>query len=203
MNCRCYPRVALLLLAVSTFSCATALDDTIDAGSGPTPAPTSADATDAPRLVIGVDSGGGPVVIVSGDSGTHDATTAPVGDATKAPTSDATSVPDVSTHPDVMSMSMPDTYVAPTPDAGHDAGMPTVDSGSSVIPTTCAGAYQGEGCCGPDGKVYYCTMGGTVGSMSCTGTKVCGWKGGTTDEYDCVNPPAEADPSGANPIDCK
>jgi hypothetical protein len=72
-------------------------------------------------------------------------------------------------------------------------------SDASVVPTTCAEANGKTGCCEGD-TVYYCNP--SLSSKTCTGGEVCGWESSKS-YYDCVSPPAGADPSGKNPIACK
>jgi hypothetical protein len=77
-------------------------------------------------------------------------------------------------------------------DSGSDAGTGTgsgtgsgsgtgTGSGTGVggsIPTTCAKANNAIGCCGPNGKLYYCTgsgTGGTPTAKTCSSGEVCGW----------------------------
>jgi hypothetical protein len=71
------------------------------------------------------------------------------------------------------------------------------------VPTTCAQANNNIGCCGPDGKSYYCTGSGTGGSTlqikTCAAGKTCGWNT-TSGYYSCVTTPGTA-PVG-DPIAC-
>ena len=74
-------------------------------------------------------------------------------------------------------------------------------SAGNVIPTTCSQAHEYPGCCGPDGKVYWCEQNGTmVQSLVCDAGKVCGWDA-TSMLYNCTTA-ASSDPTGANPKSC-
>ena len=88
----------------------------------------------------------------------------------------------------------------PTPDM--TMMMSTGDGGAGGIPTTCAEANSSIGCCGSDGKEYYCKTGATtVSASTCTAGNVCGWNA-TKGYYACVPAPGGADPSGMNPMAC-
>jgi len=86
---------------------------------------------------------------------------------------------------------------------GSGSGTGTVDAGS-VIPTTCAEANGNIGCCGPNGKEYYCSSSSTtVKALTCTSGKVCSWNA-SSKYYGCeTGTVSKADPSGANPLACK
>lgn len=73
----------------------------------------------------------------------------------------------------------------------------------NIIPTSCSQAHDAAGCCGPDGKDYYCAAGSTtVTAKSCKSGTKCGWSSSKS-YYDCVSSGGGAkDPSGANPITC-
>jgi len=86
-----------------------------------------------------------------------------------------------------------------------DAGKVTPDAGAvgGGTPTTCTQADNAVGCCGANGKNYYCATGSTtVTAKACSGTEVCGWSASRSYYY-CVAGPATADPSGTYPIACK
>jgi hypothetical protein len=162
-------------------SCAQGSNDVDDEAGAPAGADAGRESLDASNDLetdgaspVGDDSGGPAPGDDSGGSTSDDAGT----------TDDAGSSSD-------------DAAVPPVHDAGHTGG---TDAGS-VVPTTCAEAYQGYGCCvGND--LYYCNAEDSVTEKKCTGGEVCGWKAADT-YYDCVSPPAEADPGGAHPIACK
>jgi hypothetical protein len=87
--------------------------------------------------------------------------------------------------------------------AGSSTSTGTGTGVGGSIPTTCAKANDAIGCCGPNGKVYYCTgsgSGSSVTAKTCASGTVCGWdtaKG----YYYCVATPGTA-PSG-DPIACE
>ena len=95
-------------------------------------------------------------------------------------------------------------------DAGSDAGSGTgTGTGTGTgrggsVPTTCAEANNAIGCCGPDGKAYYCTGSGTGGmtvkAKTCTTGTVCGWDT-AKHYYYCVASPGTA-PAG-DPMTCQ
>lgn len=76
------------------------------------------------------------------------------------------------------------------------------DAGGGV-PTTCAAANQGIGCCANNVN-YYCTTSGTVGMTDCSSLgKTCSWSG-TQGDYTCTGASTpKSDPSGTNPIACQ
>jgi hypothetical protein len=77
---------------------------------------------------------------------------------------------------------------------GTDAGTGTgtgsgTGTGAAGIPTTCAEANGTIGCCGSDGKDYYCATGSTtVKATACATGSVCTWNG--TKSYGCGSIPA-------------
>ena len=85
--------------------------------------------------------------------------------------------------------------------AGGDGAAHGGSSGGGDVPTTCAQADHGTGCCTPAGILYYCTTQATVYEKTCAAGTVCGWNG-TSGDYDCVAPPGGADPSSAHPLLC-
>jgi hypothetical protein len=92
----------------------------------------------------------------------------------------------------------------PDEDAADATGMDAPDTQpANQTPTTCAQADGVVGCCGPNGDVYYCASGNMpVVTTSCGASKVCGWNASKS-YYDCVAPPATADPSGTHPMACQ
>jgi hypothetical protein len=87
------------------------------------------------------------------------------------------------------------------PGGDGDGGAHGGSSGGGDVPTTCAQADHGTGCCTPAGVLYYCTTQVTVYEKTCAAGTVCGWNG-TGSYYDCVAPPGGADPSNAYPLLC-
>ena len=71
-------------------------------------------------------------------------------------------------------------------DAGSSGGTDSGTSGSG-IPTTCAEADGTYGCCGSDGKNYYCSSATStsVKSVACPSGEVCSWDS-TKEYYACV-----------------
>lgn len=173
----------------------------------PGPAPTTTATGTAPTSTAtspGPDASAPPVdaapdstVAPPPDTGTT-ADTAPADDVASGDSSPAedSDMPDTN----VPDTNMPDTFVADTFVA--DTTPPPADVGA--IPTTCTQADSTYGCCGPNNTNYYCGTNTptTVSSTACTGTKVCGWNA-TKGYYDCVAPPASADPSGVYPLACQ
>ena len=84
-----------------------------------------------------------------------------------------------------------------------DGGTITTDAGTG-IPTTCTAADDTVGCCGSDGKNYYCAAGSTtVKSKACSSGEVCSWSS-LKSYYECVaGTTSEADPSGTYPLACE
>jgi len=90
---------------------------------------------------------------------------------------------------------------------GSSSGTGTgTGTSTSVVPTTCTGADDGVGCCGPDGKNYYCnTPAGPVVAQACPTGTTCGWgTEGHQSFYGCVTGGAgQSDPSDTYPIACQ
>lgn len=75
-------------------------------------------------------------------------------------------------------------------------------SSGGGAPMTCAEADGGVGCCEGSAQLYYCTQGSSMPTLqTCGGGTVCGWSAANA-YYDCVPPPAKADPSNQYPIAC-
>jgi hypothetical protein len=86
---------------------------------------------------------------------------------------------------------------------GTGGGSNTTGTGGSGggTPLTCASVDDQQGCCDTKGVVHFCDPMGALLSQMCTLGQVCGWN----DQkfyYDCVPPPAQADPSGMYPLAC-
>jgi hypothetical protein len=89
--------------------------------------------------------------------------------------------------------------------SGPESGITVVDSGGSTgsgtAPTTCSQADGKQGCC-VGNELYYCaSSSSSLTKTACSSGEVCGWSA-SSGYYDCVSPPASADPSGTYPIAC-
>jgi hypothetical protein len=74
-------------------------------------------------------------------------------------------------------------------------------TGGNIIPVTCQQAHNYPGCCGADGKVYWCEMNSTmVTSEVCNAGTACSWDA-LNMLYGC-NGTQPSDPSGKNPHNC-
>jgi hypothetical protein len=129
---------------------------------------------------------------------------APVDSGTAPDSGDAASHPDSGEAgpegdaADAMGMDAADAMGVDAADAADAADTQPANQ----TPTTCAEADGLVGCCGPNGDVYYCASDAMpVISTKCSASKVCGWNA-TQSYYDCVAPPATADPSGTYPMSC-
>ena len=176
-----------IVLALAMGACATALNDFgIDGSVGV----GSEGGLDGPPVVVG-DTG-----TKSNDAGLHDATQPPM---------EASSAKDVGSPIDTS----PGMDVVTLPEASSDVGTGTpdtgVDAGGNSIPTTCDEANHNIGCCGPNGKNYYCQSATSTGSptvATCASGKVCTWDT-SLGYYKCLTGTVgKAGPAGS-PIACQ
>jgi hypothetical protein len=86
---------------------------------------------------------------------------------------------------------------------GGGSGSSTAGTGGSGggPALTCATVDDQQGCCDAKGVVHFCDPMGSLLSQTCSAGTVCGWNDFKF-YYDCVSPPAHADPSGMYPLAC-
>lgn len=85
--------------------------------------------------------------------------------------------------------------------SGTGTGTGSGTGGGGGIPTTCAQANSAIGCCGSDGKSYYCAAGSTtVTSKACASGTTCGWNTAKM-YYSCVASPGT--PPASDPMACQ
>jgi hypothetical protein len=87
------------------------------------------------------------------------------------------------------------------PGSTAEATVAASSSSTGGGPVTCDDVNNAKGCCGPGSVLHYCNSKMSIVNRTCSAGQVCGWSA-AGHYYDCVAPPAMADPSAQVPMAC-